>query len=59
MGKIRVAAIISQEGKLIKNDDRYSLPKYICFEVNTEQDEMLAYAKSNGRIELSVIPSED
>lgn len=54
--KIRVAALISQEGRLIKNNEKHIMPRYICLEVNTEQDELLAYAKGNGRIELSVIP---
>ncbi|HOJ10594.1 MAG TPA: SAF domain-containing protein [Clostridiales bacterium] len=60
MEKIRVAALISQEGKLIKNNiDRNVIPKYICLEVDTKQDELLAFAKGNGRIELSVIPSRE
>lgn len=56
--KVRVAALITQEGRLIKNsNDRNVIPKYICLEVDTKQDELLAFAKGNGRIELSVIPS--
>lgn len=56
--KVRVAALISDDGKLIKDKDENILPRYICLEVDTEIDELLAYAKGNGRIELSVIPEK-
>lgn len=56
LNNIRIAALITQEGTLLKNDERNTLPKYVCLELDTKQDELLAYAKTNGRIELSVVP---
>ena len=56
LNDIRVAALISQEGTLLQNGDRHSLPRYVCLELTKEQDEMLAFAKGNGRIELSAVP---
>lgn len=55
---IRVAALIDDRGKLLKNNERSTLPRYISFEVTDEQASFLAYAKSRGRLELSVIPEE-
>ncbi|HOJ11391.1 MAG TPA: SAF domain-containing protein [Clostridiales bacterium] len=53
---VRVAAIIDDKGKLVKGMENASTPKYISFEVDDRLDEFLAYAKGNGRIEVSVIP---
>lgn len=53
---IRIAALIDDTGKLLKNKDRTTLPKYISFEVTEQQADFLAYAKSNGRLEICVIP---
>lgn len=53
---IRIAALIDENGKLLKNKDRTSLPRYISFEVTDEQVGFLAYAKGHGRLELSVVP---
>jgi uncharacterized protein YaeQ len=53
---IRVAALIDEKGNQLKNSNRETLPRYISFEVTDSQDEVLAYAKSNGRLEVSVIP---
>ncbi|NJD02980.1 MAG: hypothetical protein FIA99_10400 [Ruminiclostridium sp.] len=53
---IRIAALIDENGTLLKNKDRTTLPKYVSFEVTDLQAEFLAYAKSNGRLELCVIP---
>jgi len=53
---IRIAALIDDKGKLVKNGERSVLPRYVCFEVTDRQDEFLAYAKGNGRLEISVIP---
>lgn len=53
---VRIAALIDDNGKLLKNKDRASLPKYISFEVTEEEADFLAYAKSNGRLEVSVVP---
>ena len=55
---VRIAAIIDDKGNLIKEDkESFSVPKYISFEVNEILDEFLAYAKGNGRLEISVIPA--
>ena len=54
---IRIAAVIDDRGRTIREHDGTSLPKYISFEVTKQQDELLAYAKSRGRLELSVIPA--
>lgn len=54
LSNIRVAAIIDETLQPLANDTRTSIPKYIVFEVAPQQDEFLAWAKSNGRIELSV-----
>ena len=53
---IRIAALIDENGRLLKNKDRTSLPKYISFEVTDEEVDFLAYAKGGGRLEISVIP---
>lgn len=53
---IRIAALIDDKGKLLKDTGRTGTPKYVSFEVDGSQDEFLAYAKTNGRLELSVIP---
>jgi len=55
---IRIAALIDEKGKLLKNTDRSTLPKYVSFEVNDSQDEFLAYAKSSGKLEISSIPGK-
>lgn len=55
---IRIAALIDERGKLLKNNDRSTLPRYISFEVTDRQAAFLAEAKSRGRLELSVIPEE-
>jgi len=55
---VRIAAIIDDKGNLIKEDkESFSVPKYISFEVDEILDEFLAYAKGNGRLEISVIPA--
>jgi len=50
---IRIAALIDEQGRLLRNEKRDSLPKYVCFEVTEKQAEFLAFAKTNGRIELA------
>lgn len=55
---IRVAAIIDEGLKQLNNETRTSNPKFISFEVTKEQDEFLAWAKGNGRIEISVRPNK-
>lgn len=56
LSNIRIAALIDENGKIVENKDRAALPKYVSFEVTDEQVDFLAYAKSNGRLELCVIP---
>lgn len=58
MDNIRVAAIIDEKGNMLSNDKRESIPRFVSFEVNYEQDAFLAYAKGNGRLEISVRPSK-
>jgi hypothetical protein len=53
---IRIAALIDDKGSLLKNEKRVTLPRYISFEVDEKQDEFLAYAKTNGRLEISAEP---
>lgn len=53
--KIRIAGIIDEAGQLIIGKTQ-AIPRYICFEVTTEQDQFLAWAKGNGRLEVSAIP---
>ena len=50
---IRIAALIDIYGNIIEKNSKEVLPKYISFEVTTEQAEFLAYAKGNGRLELA------
>lgn len=54
---IRVAALIDEKGRLVKNPENATIPRYISFEVDDKLDEFLAYAKGNGRLEISVIPA--
>jgi Flp pilus assembly protein CpaB len=56
LNNIRVAALIDEKGNQLKNTNRETLPRYISFEVTDKQVQLLAYAKSNGRLEVSVIP---
>ncbi|HHW49118.1 MAG TPA: hypothetical protein GXX14_10970 [Clostridiaceae bacterium] len=56
---VKIAAIIDNNGNLVRDLNRTSLPRYISFEVNDSLDEFLAYAKDNGRLEVSVIPFKD
>lgn len=52
---IRVAAIIDENRQLInKIEDTTYRPILASFEVNTEQDKFLAWAKYNGKIEVSI-----
>jgi Flp pilus assembly protein CpaB len=53
---IRIAAVIDEKGKILTDFDRTTLPRYISFEVSGDMDEFLAWAKTNGRFEISVIP---
>jgi Flp pilus assembly protein CpaB len=58
LSRIKIAAVIDENGKIIKNSrERVLLPKFISFEVTPEQDTFLAYAKGAGRLELSALPA--
>lgn len=56
MRGVRIAAIIDENGTVLKETGRSSIPRYISFEVTSEQADFLAYAKGGGRLEISVIP---
>lgn len=58
LNNIRVAAIIDDAGKQFTNGERIGIPKLISFEVTAKQDEFLAWAKGNGRLEVSVRPGK-
>ena len=53
---IRIAGIIDENGKLADASDQKTAPRYISFEVTGEQAAFLAYAKTNGQLELSSVP---
>lgn len=53
---IRIAALIDENGRLLDNKSRNTLPRYISFEVTEQQADFLAYAKGNGRLEICAIP---
>lgn len=55
---VRIAALIDENGELIDEFPGTVPPKYISFEVDQQEDLLLAYAKSNGRLEISVIPEK-
>lgn len=60
ISNVRVAALIGENGKLARDSDKSGvIPRYITFEVNNRLDEFLAYAKSSGRLELSVVPPKE
>jgi len=52
---IRVAGVVNDVGKNIDPQKPEGIPKLIIFEVTTEQDQFLSWAKSNGRIEISAV----
>lgn len=53
--KVRIAGLVDESGQLIRDRSSSIMPKYIVFEVTEEQDSFLAWAKGNGRIELSAV----
>lgn len=53
LNNIRIAALIDEKGNLLKAAGNQTPPRLISFEVTNSQDEFLAYAKSNGRLEIS------
>lgn len=58
MKDIRIAGIIDEDGKLPGQSDSEKMPRYVSFEVTQDQAVFLAYAKSNGKLELSCIPEK-
>ncbi|NLK86258.1 MAG: hypothetical protein GX279_02030 [Clostridiaceae bacterium] len=54
--RIRIAGLVDENGRLAEGDVSEKLPKFILLEVTEEQAVFLAYAKSNGKLELSSIP---
>jgi len=55
---IRIAAIIDEKGELLRGNDITGTPRIISFEVSERQDHFLAWAKSHGRLEVSLIQKE-
>lgn len=55
---IRIAGLIDEDGELVDISEPKSAPRYVSFEVTEEQAVFLAYAKKNGKLELSCIPGE-
>lgn len=53
---VRIAGIFDEDAKQTDIRKPDSIPKYISFEVTPEEAIFLAYAKNNGRLELSGIP---
>lgn len=58
MKNILVAGLIDEDGQLLSGPESGEIPKYVSFEVTQEQAAFLAYAKSNGKIEISCVPDE-
>lgn len=59
MKNIRIAGLVDEEGEVVKNSETEKIPKYIILEVTQDQAVFIAYAKSNGRIELLAIPDRE
>ncbi|NLP08319.1 MAG: hypothetical protein GX385_08985 [Clostridiaceae bacterium] len=59
MKNIRIAGFVDEDGEIVKSGEDEKIPRYIIFEVTQEQAVFLAYAKSNGRLELSGIPNRE
>jgi Flp pilus assembly protein CpaB len=59
MKNIRIAGFVDEDGEPVKDGGTGKVPRYILLEVTQEQAVFLAYAKSNGRVELSAIPDRD
>jgi|LSQX01.3.fsa_nt_gb Flp pilus assembly protein CpaB len=53
---VRIAGIFDEDAKQTDITEADSIPKYLSFEVTAEQAVFLAYAKNNGKLELSAIP---
>lgn len=59
INNVRVAALIDEKGNFIKNTGKEAVPRYISFELKKGLDAFFAYAKGNGRLEVSVIPYQN
>lgn len=55
---VRIAGLVDEDGKLTGAAESEKMPRYVSFEVTQDQAVFLAYAKSNGRLELSCIPGK-
>ncbi len=53
---VRIAGLVDEDGNLAEEGVAKKLPKYIVLEVTEEQAIFLAFAKSNGKLELSSVP---
>ena len=58
MKNVRIAGLTDEEGKLIGAAKSEKVPRNVSFEVTQDQAVFLAYAKSNGRLELACIPDK-
>ena len=54
--RVRIAGLVDEDGKMAGEGVAGKLPKYIVLEVTEEQAIFLAFAKSNGKLELSSVP---
>lgn len=55
---IRIAGLIDEDARVTDRTEAEKTPKYVCFEVTVEQAAFLAFAKSNGRLEISSVPAQ-
>lgn len=58
MKGIRIAGVVDEDAKMVDISESESIPKYVSFEVTQEQAVFIAYAKNNGKLELSCIPED-
>lgn len=55
---IRIAGVMDEDAKKVDIPEAESIPKYVSFEVTQGQAVFIAYAKNNGKLELSCIPAD-
>ncbi len=58
MKGVRIAGVVDEDAKMVDISESESMPKYVSFEVTQEQAVFIAYAKNNGKLELSCIPED-
>lgn len=58
MKGVRIAGVVDEDAKMVEIPESESIPKYVSFEVTQEQAVFIAYAKNNGKLELSCIPED-